>query len=118
MIEGQDAGSAAADRAGDYAGLPADQRIEAVARLWEAHLRAPFPPRLRGLDIAGVEMILLDADIAGCVSVWLDSNGQLDDWRRTAVASCLRQLDLVQPLLAGQEAAYYRRLRDLAELIA
>jgi hypothetical protein len=99
-------------------GLMADERRERVAWLWEAHRRAPFPPRLRGAEIAGVDMTLLDADTAGCVSVWLDNNGRLDTQRRTVIASCLGKLNIVLPLLADpQEADYYRRLRDVADLI-
>jgi hypothetical protein len=95
----------------------ADERVEAVSRLWRAHVQAPFPPRQRGAEIAGVEMILLDADIAGCVCVWLDRSGQLDARRRSVIASCLDKLNLVLPLLVDQEADYYRRLRDLAALV-
>lgn len=46
----------------------AEDRLAAVARLREAHLQAPFPRRLYGEDVAGVEMVMLDSDVAGCVS--------------------------------------------------
>ncbi|WP_410575441.1 hypothetical protein [Amycolatopsis sp. cmx-4-61] len=86
-----------------------------VARLWDAHVHAPFPLALRDAEIAGIDMVLLDAYTAGCVSSWLSSGGRLDAWRRTAIASCLAELNTVLPLLTDPtQAAYYRRLRDLA----
>jgi hypothetical protein len=35
-------------------------------------------------------MVLLDADTAGCVSVWLNNNGRLGAWRRTVIATSYR----------------------------
>ncbi|MCW3843554.1 hypothetical protein ONA70_25965 [Micromonospora yasonensis] len=95
-----------------------DQRSASVAQLWEAHLRAPFPSGLGGTEVEGVDLVLLDADAAGCVRTWLDNGGHLDDWRRSVVSSCSHQLDLVLPVLADEAAGYYRRLRDLTALIA
>jgi hypothetical protein len=50
-----------------------DDRMTAVARLREAHGDAAFPDRLRSADIAGVEMVMLDADVAACVGIWPDA---------------------------------------------
>jgi hypothetical protein len=95
-----------------------NERLQAVAQLSEAHLHAPFPARLRGAEIASVDMILLDADTAGCVKTWLDNNGRLDTRRREVITSCLDRLDRVLPHLADQDdAAYYNRLRGLAVLL-
>jgi hypothetical protein len=88
-----------------------------VAALWEAHRRAAFPPRLRGADVAGVDVVTLDATVAGCVSTWLENGGSLDDRARTALSGCRDDLAQVLPELAGEEAAYLARLRDLAALI-
>jgi hypothetical protein len=63
-------------------------------------------------------MVLLDTSTAGCVSSWLSTGGRLDAWRRTAIASSLVELNTVLPLLVDPaHAAYYRRLRDLAQRI-
>ncbi|MEV0720096.1 hypothetical protein [Asanoa sp. NPDC050611] len=88
-------------------------RLGTVALMWQAHLRAPFPRA----NVGAVEMVMVDADIAGCVSVWLDNGGHLDAGRRSVLADRLDDLDAVLPLLAGHARDYYRRLRDLAELI-
>lgn len=92
-----------------------DEQVEAVARLWDAHLRAEFPAQLRGAELAGADMVLLDADVAGCVSTWLQTRGHLDDWRTGLLMQCVNDLDRVLPLLAGAGAfAYYERLRVMA----
>jgi hypothetical protein len=67
-----------------------------VSQLWEHHLRDPFPARLRGEELAGVDMVMLDADVAGCVDTWLHGSGPLDRGRlacyetshMTSMASC------------------------------
>jgi hypothetical protein len=56
-------------------------RRAAVRTLFEAHRKAPFPSRWRGVDVGGIDMVMLDAHPAGCVSVWLEQQGLLDDWR-------------------------------------
>lgn len=69
-------------------------RVAAVSQLWESHRNAAFPQRLRYDDVAGVDMVMLDANIAGCVSTWLNRDGSIDDWRQGILAACER--DLVQ----------------------
>ncbi|WP_344661241.1 hypothetical protein [Catenulispora subtropica] len=57
-----------------------DSRRQRLDQLWDEHLEAEFPAALRGKDIASIDMVMLDADIAGCVSV--ARSRRLDDWRR------------------------------------
>jgi hypothetical protein len=88
-------------------------------RLWDEHKSAPFPDRLRGMELEGVEMVMLDADIAGCIGTWLGRERQLnegppraarplDERRRSVLQECLVDLDRVLPLLLDGERAYYR----------
>jgi hypothetical protein len=95
-----------------------DERVTAVTRLWQAHLQAPFPSRLRGVEIAGVDMVLLDANTAGCIRSRLEHPGQPASEARIRITTYLSSLNHVVPLLTDPaEADYYRRLRDLADLI-
>ena len=97
--------------------MTADERRAVAAHLWDEHMQAGFPPRLRGESIAGVEMVLLDADTAGCVETWLGGSGGLDRHRQEMLESCLADLDRVAPLLNDQsERSYFERLRELATL--
>ncbi|WP_245687181.1 hypothetical protein [Streptacidiphilus griseoplanus] len=90
---------------------------QAVARLWKEHVRTDFPARLRGEELAGVDLVLLDTYVAGCVSTWLSNRGSLDEERRQILRDCLADLDTVLPLLTEtQEVRYYERLRELAVL--
>ena len=92
-------------------------RMAAAAELWKTHCLAGFPGRLRSTDVAGVEMVLLDADVAGCISSWLNNDGPLSDRRWAVLASRERQLVRVLPELSGAEADYCQRLLDMTDLV-
>ncbi|WP_433654219.1 hypothetical protein ACQPW1_26385 [Nocardia sp. CA-128927] len=88
-----------------------------IGRLWQEHMRAPFPARLHTVEAAGVEMALLDATIAGCVSVWHDNGGSLDSERRQTLRKRIAELDQVLPLITeAEELRYLERLHQLALL--
>ena len=104
-------------RVREYSGTLPDDKLAGASRLWDEHLRAPFPPRFTGEDVAGRDVVLLDADVAGCVSTWLSNNGRLDLHRRDVLAQSLAELDQVlAPLTDQAEREYFARLRDLAAL--
>lgn len=92
---------------------------KAVSDVWKAHGRAEFPARLRGEELAGVDLVMLDAGIAGCAATWRENHGALDEPRRLLLARLLRDLDRVLPMLDDpQEQAYYERLRQLGRLVS
>ncbi|MCZ0986239.1 hypothetical protein O1M54_12300 [Streptomyces diastatochromogenes] len=62
-----------------------------------------FPPRLRTADPAGVDVVLLDAGIAGCVSVWRKNGGRLDAGRQRTLLHCARELERALPLVTDAE---------------
>ncbi|OXM64728.1 hypothetical protein [Amycolatopsis vastitatis] len=74
-------------------------RRTAVTKLFEAHRKAPFPSRWWGGDVGGIDMVMLDANPAGCVSVWLEQQGLLDDRRRNLLAEGEQRLIPVIPEL-------------------
>lgn len=93
--------------------------VAAVTSLWEEHRCAPFPPGLAGADRAGFDLVLVDADIAGCVHTWLSNAGRLDvrsyrilHWRGS-------QLSQILTVLGDSDSpAYWDRLFRMAELVA
>ncbi|WP_327304848.1 hypothetical protein OG730_15765 [Streptomyces sp. NBC_01298] len=90
---------------------------DGLARLWEEHLRAPYPDSFRGVDIDGVDLILLDADAAGHVHTEL--NGGLDDHGIGGLWVCIAKLDRIEPLINSEYcAAYFRKLRTMAHVAA
>ncbi|WP_424643082.1 hypothetical protein [Embleya sp. AB8] len=107
--------AAAEATAGDMSGAQPENRL---ARLWEEHLHAPFPASFRGVDVEGVDFILLDADVAGLVQREL-SNGGLDDNGIAILWACIADLDKVAPVINEEYcASYFTRLRTMAELTA
>jgi len=77
-----------------------------------------FPARLRGEELAGVDMVMLDADLAGCVVTWRANHGLLDEGRQQLLARLLLDVDQVVPLLQDDgERAYYERLGRLGRLV-
>ncbi|MBW6433472.1 hypothetical protein KZ829_06910 [Actinoplanes hulinensis] len=96
--------------------MPGD-RVAAVIELWKTHREAAFPSRLRGEDVVGVEMVMLDSDVAGCIMIWLNNDGDIDDRRWNILAACEQDLNRVIPELADYEASYYQRLLDMAVLV-
>ncbi|WP_309050159.1 hypothetical protein [Streptomyces sp.] len=93
--------------------------LDAVGRLYEDHMRAPYPRGLRGADRAGIDMVTLDADTAGWVHTCIKNGGSLDARGHGILLRCADRLDRVMPALAAaDDPAYWRRLRDLARLVA
>ncbi|MFD8148868.1 hypothetical protein [Streptomyces sp. NPDC059708] len=93
--------------------------IAAVRVLWDEHRPAPFPHGLAGQDRAGFDLVLVDADIAGCVHTWLDDGGTLDmrlfrvlHWRGSQLTAILTELG------EGDNPEYWHRLSRMAELAA
>lgn len=92
---------------------PEDQ----LAGLWEEHRRALFPASFRGVDIEGVDLVLLDADVHGLVQREL--NGGLDDRGIAILWACIADLEKIVPLINEEYcAAYFARLRTMAKLAA
>ncbi|WP_331722654.1 hypothetical protein [Streptomyces sp. NBC_00122] len=88
-----------------------------LARLWEDHLRALFPDGFRGVDFDGVELVLLDADVAGLVQREL--KGGLDDTGVACLWGCIADLDKIVPLINEEYcASYFTKLRTMARVAA
>jgi hypothetical protein len=92
-------------------------RMTAVEELWRRHAKEAFPARLTSVDVLGIEMVTLDADIAGCVNTWLHNGGTLDDRRWNVLTARKRKLSRVLPELTGEEATYFRRLDEMVNLL-
>ncbi|WP_392667353.1 hypothetical protein [Streptomyces sp. LN785] len=85
-----------------------------LSRLWEEHMREPFPPHMRGREIDGEDMVLLDADTAGCVLSSL--SGPLDEKRHRILLIRLAAVEKVLPSIEDEDGAieYYERVREMA----
>ncbi|WP_328471692.1 hypothetical protein [Streptomyces sp. NBC_00448] len=93
------------------------QPEDRLARLWEEHRRALYPDSFRGIDVEGVELTLLDADVAGLVQREL--NGGLDDSGIAVLWACIADLDKVVTLINSEYCVFYfARLRTMAKLVS
>ena len=87
-----------------------------IEQLWREHKLAAFPQDYRGKDLNGVDLVMLDADVAGCVDTFL-SRGNLNLFQTAVLGLCYRNLTYLIPMLSEEGKAYYCRLERLAELV-
>ena len=87
-----------------------------IEELWKEHESAPFPKGYRGKDVNGIDFVMLDADVAGCVDTFL-SRGNLNLFQTAVLGLRYRDLSYVIPILNDEGAEYYWRLERLAELV-
>ena len=87
-----------------------------IERLWREHESAAFPRGCRGKDVEGVDLVMLDADVAGCVHTFV-SRGNLNLFQTAILGLCYRNLTYLIPMLSEEGRTYYSRLELLAELV-
>ena len=93
------------------------QREEpSIKDLWKEHLATPFPKECRGRDLNGIDFVLLDANIAGCVQTFVE-RGKLNLFQLAMLGLSYRDATFVIPTLNDEGAAYFWRLERLAELV-
>ncbi|MDT0457670.1 hypothetical protein RM550_18315 [Streptomyces sp. DSM 41527] len=91
------------------------EQVRNAVPLWDEHLQAPFPAGLRGVESGGTDLVLLDAETAGCVLTWLNNGGTLDPERTRVLRSRIEDLDRVIPEIPDSAGIQYcQRLRRLA----
>ncbi|MEU7004155.1 hypothetical protein [Nonomuraea sp. NPDC046570] len=94
-----------------------EEKLDALSQITAEHMAMPFPPSFRGLDIAGQDMVLLDADAYGYASGVL--KGPLDGQRRAGLMRLTAVFEKVLPAIDDVYAArYYKHVRDMAVLTA
>ena len=89
-----------------------------IETLWKEHCAAKFPDSCKGEELEGIDLVLLDADIAGCVSAFIGDNGSLDAPRRQLLRELGAHAERVSTTLdpiAGRE--YFERLYRLSQMI-
>ncbi len=88
-----------------------------IEELWQEHQRVSFPKGYRARDIEGIDLVRLDADIAGCVSTFLKRRRTLDVWRTAVLGMCYRDATFVLQRITDEEGRrHFSRLEELARL--
>ena len=83
---------------------------EVVRQSWEAHQAMSFPAGMGGTEVNGIDLVMLDADIAGLVISHL-GHAPVD---RRLLAQLVADAGSVLPALSGEAAEYFGLLRTLA----
>jgi hypothetical protein len=87
-----------------------------IEDVWKEHREAAFPSVCRGHDVEGIDFVMLDADIAGCVATYLRRR-QLDLWRTAVLGVCYRNVTYVLERVPGQGRVHFERLERLARMV-
>jgi hypothetical protein len=91
---------------------------ERLGELYEALAAGPYPPGCAGEEIDGVELVMLDADIAGVASHYLRNSRPITDDHRAMLIDLIADVDRVWARLPHDAAReFYRRARVLAEYL-
>ena len=93
-----------------------EEPIAVIRELWQEYFNAPFPNWLRGKDINGIDFVMLDADIAGCVKTFIERD-TLNLSQVAMLGLCYRRVSYVLPALYEEGAIYFWRLELMAELV-
>ncbi len=87
-----------------------------ISDLWKEHEAAPFPKGFRAKDVDGIDLVVLDADVAGCVDTFI-CRGNLNLYQTAVLGLCYRNLSYVIPILNDDGREYFGRLERLAESV-
>lgn len=85
-----------------------------IAALWQIHRDAGWPKFSNPNE---GELMTLDTVVSGCVTYYLESEGDLDPQRVGILESCLADLTALLPDLSDEAGDYFERLRLLAGLL-
>ena len=88
-----------------------------INRLWNDHLNSGFPDEYTCAEVEGIDLVLLDADTAGCISTFIHNKGKLDLWRTAILGKCFRDLAIVNREINSNIDEYFFRLEHLAKLV-
>jgi hypothetical protein len=83
-------------------------------RLWEEHLKAGFPDASRGREVSGIDLVMLDADAAGCLQTFFAKGTALSIGHAAMLGRCYHDLAIVRGQLHGEEHRYFQRLERVA----
>jgi hypothetical protein len=88
-----------------------------IDTMWADHVRAPFPPEARGAEVEGVDLVLLDSLVSGCISSLVNGRGARDTVKVSLLSDLLKQIQDVLPHLTGESRAYFSRLKEIANAV-
>ena len=91
-------------------------KSESIDALWKGHVESRFPAGLRGEEVDGIDLVMLDADIAGCVQSFVRRR-QLDQPRLDILSKCHAEVTAISPKLSSEARLYFERLGQMAAAV-
>jgi len=80
---------------------------------YEEFLELPFPEDLRGEEILGIELILLDSDSAGLINKFIGNKGHLTQSDFKILKNCFTDLKTIVKELKGNNRTYFGLLLNI-----
>jgi hypothetical protein len=87
-----------------------------ILNLWQEHSSTAFPKGYMDKVINGINLSLLDAEIAGCIHKYINS-ARLDSQSLKTLRERLIDLNSTVLLLNSEELTYFVRLSDMANYV-
>lgn len=90
--------------------------MDDIVKLYNELLTTSFPDR-RGDEVMGIDLVLIDSDIAGLISKYIGSRGELSTADSKILNHCYSDLKKIVKELSDSDRQYFARLQDIAGLI-
>jgi hypothetical protein len=88
-----------------------------LLELWQQHSSAAFPKGYSDKEINGVNLSLLDAEIGGCIRLYILNDGKIDRQQVKVLRDRLIDLNAILLLMEHEDLIYFDRLRKMANLV-
>jgi hypothetical protein len=88
-----------------------------LSQMWREHLQAGCPPEMRAVNIAGMSVGALDAEITACVSACVTHSLKMDSRIERRLHDIAHALEDVQEQGTPEVAAYCDRLNKLVSAV-
>lgn len=90
--------------------------MSAEKQLWRKHLESPFPTRCYEEVVLGVDLVQIDAFVAGCAMSVIEEGRTIEPGHVEIMNQCREGLATTLRSLEGEEKEYFMRVDQLAEV--
>jgi hypothetical protein len=88
-----------------------------LMELWQQHSSSAFPKGYGEKEINRINLSLLDAEISGCVRLYILNDGRIDRQQVKMLRDRLIDLNTIILLMDQEELIYFDRLSKMANLV-
>ncbi len=84
---------------------------------WDDWRTLSFPSGISEVEINGIELASIDTFLAGCISVYMENQGKLDQERIRILRNCTNELDGFLGHLGEDTKRYFQELSEISHQI-